>query len=421
MENSVQKDSLIVIDANSLVNRAFFAMPAMTTTRGEPIGAVYGFTTMLIKLLEQYRPKYVAATFDVHAPTFRHKMTPLYKATRKPMPTDLKAQMSVLKNLLADMNIKMYEMAGYEADDLIGTIARRSGVFTYILTGDRDSLQLVNPNTHALLTKKGITEILAVSPDNVEEVFGVPADRVVDFKALAGDSSDNIPGVAGIGEKSAVELIRTYGTLDGIYAHLDEIKGSRHDKLAAGKDNAYLSYKLARIDTDAPMDFSLSDCELNFPFPAAVKNRFAELEFKSLISRDELFAQADEGSPTPTVSKIETVTLNSPDELINLVNNVYPEGKMALLQTPDGLHVAFDGTDYFAPIADTLMSVFSLPACIEILKPALTSRKLITFELKSLLHAVAPVMPTDADDVALMAYLLEYRLAPTSAAELFSL
>ncbi|MDE5593488.1 MAG: hypothetical protein K2I75_06110, partial [Clostridiales bacterium] len=241
------------------------------------------------------------------------------------------------------------------------------------------------------------------------------------FKALAGDSSDNIPGVAGIGEKSAVELIRTYGTLDGVYANLDEIKGSRHDKLAAGKDNALLSYKLARIDTDAPIDFSLSDCELTFPFPAAVKNRFAELEFKSLINRDELFVQADGNEPAPTVNKIETVTLNNPAELENLVTGVYPDGTIALLLAPDGLHIAFDYTDYFAPIADTLMSTFTLPACIDILKPALSARKIITFDLKSLLHAIAPVMPTEADDVALMGYLLEYRLSPTTAAELFTL
>ncbi|MDE7165034.1 MAG: DNA polymerase I [Clostridiales bacterium] len=422
MENSVKKDSLIVIDANSLVNRAFFAMPGMTTTRGEPVGAVYGFSTMLIKLIEQYRPKYVAAAFDVHAPTFRHRMSPLYKATRKPMPTDLAAQMDVLKALLADMRIKMYEKAGYEADDLIGTIARCSGVFTYILTGDRDSLQLVNPTTHALLTKKGITEILEVSPDNVKDVFGVPAERVIDFKALAGDSSDNIPGVAGIGEKSAVELITTYGSLDGVYAHLDEIKGSRHDKLAAGSDNAYLSYNLARIDTYAPIDFSLSDCELCFPFPAAVKSRFTELEFRSLLSRDELFTQAADDAPITLAKKINTVTLNSPDELHEIVASAEQKRVLSLLLTSDGLHTAFDGeTDYFVPIADTLMSVFTLPACIDILKPLINTLDIITFGLKSLLHEIAPIAMPNANDVALMAYLLEYRLSPTTAAELFAL
>ncbi|MDE6293132.1 MAG: DNA polymerase I, partial [Clostridiales bacterium] len=418
----MEKDSLIVIDANSLVNRAFFAMPGMTTTRGEPVGAVYGFSTMLIKLLEQYRPKYVAAAFDVHAPTFRHRMSPLYKATRKPMPTDLAAQMGVLKNLLADMHIKMYEKAGYEADDLIGTIARRSGVFTYILTGDRDSLQLVNATTHALLTKKGISEILDVSPDNVTDVFGVSAERVIDFKALAGDSSDNIPGVAGIGEKSAVELITTYGSLDGVYAHIDEIKGSRRDKLVTGRDNAYLSYNLARIDTDAPIDFSLSDCELHFPFPAAVKNRFAELEFKSLLSRDELFAQATDDAPITITKQINTITLNNQDDLREVVASAEQKRVLSLLPASDGLHIAFDSdTDYLAPIADTLMSVFTLPSCIDILRPLLQSKSIITFGLKTLLHDIAPTTLPQADDVALMAYLLEYRLSPTTAAELLSL
>ncbi len=212
----MEKDSLIVIDANSLINRAFFALPAMTTSLGEPVGAVYGFTTMLVKLIDEYSPKYIAAAFDVHAPTFRHKLTPLYKATRKPMPQELASQMDILKNLLAAMGIKMFELAGYEADDIIGTVAK-TDVFTYILTGDRDSLQLVDENTHALLTKKGISELVDVSPDNVAEVFGVSADRVVDFKALAGDSSDNIPGVPGIGDKTAAALIHEYGSLDGVY------------------------------------------------------------------------------------------------------------------------------------------------------------------------------------------------------------
>ncbi|MCH5154914.1 MAG: DNA polymerase I, partial [Clostridiales bacterium] len=367
-----------------------------------------------------YRPKYVAATFDVHAPTFRHRMTPIYKATRKPMPTDLAVQMDVLKTLLTDMGVKMFSLAGYEADDLIGTIAKKSSAFTYILTGDRDSLQLVNDTTHALLTKKGITEILEVSPSNVEEVFGVPACRIVDFKALAGDSSDNIPGVSGIGEKSAAELIKTFGSLDGIYSRLDEIKGSRHDKLKADRDNAYLSQKLAQIDTDVPIDFSLEDCRLTFPFPAAVKTRFSELEFKSLLSREELFAAADGNAPVPHVQKTETVTLKDTDELSAALQK--ENGDIALLLTDDGLHVATnDNTDYFAPIADTLMSVFTISSCMDVIKPALEKNRLITFGLKSLLHAIAPIKPSNAEDVALMAYLLEYRLSPTTAAELLPL
>ncbi len=416
----MEKDSFIVIDANSLVNRAFYAMPGMTTSRGEPIGAVYGFTTMLVKLIDQYKPKYIAAAFDVHAPTFRHKMTPLYKATRKPMPTDLAAQMGTLKKVLAAMHIKTYELEGYEADDIIGTLARRSSVFTYILTGDRDSLQLVNSSTHALLTKKGISEILDVSPETVSDVFGVAADRVVDFKALAGDSSDNIPGVSGVGDKTAVELISTYGSLDEIYSHIDIITGSRHDKLVADKDNAYLSYKLAKIDTDVPLyRFSLDDCKLIYPFPAMLRDVFARLEFKSLLARDDLYAQTN-SAPTVVAKPANTITLSDLDELRTFVATAeYDE--VAVLFARDGFHFAFGpNDDYFAPITDSLLSAFSVEGCATAIAPVF-SRKLIAFDLKSLMHAAAPAVPEHADDVALMAYLLEYRLSPTTATELFAL
>ncbi len=416
----MEKDSFIVIDANSLVNRAFYAMPGMTTSRGEPVGAVYGFTTMLVKLIDQYKPKYIAAAFDVHAPTFRHKMTPLYKATRKPMPTDLAAQMGTLKKVLAAMHIKTYELEGYEADDIIGTLARRSSVFTYILTGDRDSLQLVNSSTHALLTKKGISEILDVSPETVSDVFGVAADRVVDFKALAGDSSDNIPGVSGVGDKTAVELISTYGSLDEIYSHIDIITGSRHDKLVADKDNAYLSYKLAKIDTDVPLyRFSLDDCKLVYPFPAMLRDVFARLELKSLLARDDLYAQTN-SAPTVVAKPANTITLSDLDELRTFVATAeYDE--VAVLFARDGFHFAFGpNDDYFAPITDSLLSTFSVEGCATAIAPVF-SRKLIAFDLKSLMHAAAPAVPEHADDVALMAYLLEYRLSPTTATELFAL
>ncbi len=416
----MEKDSFIVIDANSLVNRAFYAMSGMTTSRGEPVGAIYGFTTMLVKLIEQYRPRYIAAAFDVHAPTFRHKMTPIYKATRKPMPQDLVLQMQPLKDLLTAMGIKIFEREGYEADDILGTLAAKSSAFTYILTGDRDSLQLVNSKTHALLTKKGITEIIDVSPETVADVFGVSAERVVDFKALAGDSSDNIPGVLGIGEKSAAELITAYGSLDGIYAHIDEITGSRRLKLEADKENAYLSQALARIDVNAPIDFDIDDCKFDFPFRPKVREIFSRYEFKSLLSRAELFMSAPSAPDTFTADVWETVTLESIDGIRKLVAES-SAFDIALLFAPDGIHFAFDGkTDYFAPITDTLMSIFSKSDCIDALKP-LFSRHIITFGLKNLLHDVAPLDIPNADDVALMSYLLEYRLAPDSAAQLFSM
>lgn len=430
----MEKDSFIVIDANSLVNRAFFALPAMTTSRGEHVGAVYGFTAMLIKLIEQYKPKYIAAAFDVHAPTFRHKLTPIYKATRKPMPNELASQMDLLKSLLDAMDIKRYELAGYEADDLIGTVARRSDAFTYILTGDRDSVQLVDDRTHVLLTKRGISETIEVTPQNAREIFGVPADRVVDFKALAGDSSDNIPGVSGIGDKTAAALLQEYGSLDGVYDNIDNITGSKRDKLAAGKDSAHLSRTLAQIDTDVPMEFSLEQCKASFPFSAAVRDIFSQCEFKSLLKREDLFKTGVD-APAPRTQTAECITL-SPEEVARIAAEDRGD-EAAVLFSSDGLHFAFDGTtDYFLPISDDLMSVFTETTALQAIRPLL-KRHMLTFDLKSLLHKIecclccgandkceranaARDIAPDADDVALMAYLLEYRLSPSSAAALFS-
>lgn len=411
----MEKDSFIIIDANSLANRAFYAMTGMTTTRGEPVGAVYGFTAMLVKLIEEYRPKYIAAAFDVHAPTFRHKLSPEYKATRKGMPQELASQMELLKDLLSAMGIKLFELAGYEADDIIGTLAK-SDVFTYVLTGDRDSLQLVDNGTHALLTKKGITEIIEVTPDNVAEVFGVPADRVVDYKALAGDSSDNISGVPGIGEKTAAALIAEYGSLDGVYENADKIAGSKGEKLRAGKDAAYLSYKLAEIDRNVPLEYSLDECLLHFPFPATVRDAFSRLEFKSLLKRDDLF-KTDRDEP-PQTSEVKTVRLDRGGAAAAI--SALDGKDVAILFAADGLHVAVaPDTDLFAPVTDDLLGEFTLDACVELVKPLL-SRHVVTFDLKSLLHTLAPHGVDHADDVALMGYLLEYRLRPTTAAELLS-
>ncbi len=416
----MEKNSFIVIDANSLVNRAFYAMPNMTTSRGEPIGAIFGFTTMLVKLIEQYRPAYISAAFDVHAPTFRHKMTPAYKATRKPMPENLAAQMQPLKDLLAALKVKTFELEGYEADDIIGTLARRADAFTYILTGDRDSLQLVTDNTHALLTKKGITDVLDVSPAVVPDIFGVTADRVVDFKALAGDNSDNIPGVAGIGVKTAAELIDMYGSLDGIYEHIDEIAGQRHKKLVDGKDNAYLSYNLARIDTNVPIEFDIEDCRCHFPFDAAAHDFFARFEFKTILSRKELFERGESTAVTATSVAVPRIVSSKP-ELYDIISAAPPTANLAVLFASNGVHFAFDGkTDYFVPITDDILSVFTRADCVTALAP-LFGRHVYTAGLKSLLHAVSPHALPDADDVALMAYLLEYRLSPATAAELFSL
>ena len=235
-------DKLVLLDSNSLLNRAFYALPPMSAVDGRPTNAVYGYVNMLLKIITEAKPTHIIATFDLKAPTFRKKMYSEYKAQRKPMPEELAAQLPIIKDVLASMNINIITLEGYEADDLIGTIAKKCPFETIIVTGDRDSLQLVSDTTKVWLTKKGITEIVEYDIARLAEDGLTPAG-VIDLKSLMGDTADNIPGVAGVGEKTAKTLLQTYGDLDGVYAHIDEIKGKLQEKLITNKDMAYLSYQ----------------------------------------------------------------------------------------------------------------------------------------------------------------------------------
>ena len=282
-------EKLILIDGNSLINRAFYALPILNNVKGEPVNAVYGFANMLIRAINDYKPDYIAVAFDLHAPTFRHKMYAEYKAGRRKMPEELASQLPILKDMLRLMNIKILEKETYEADDIIGTMSRRFPVKSIILTGDRDSLQLINDNVDVYLTKRGLSEILAVNDKNIVENFGFNASQVVDFKSLAGDSSDNIPGVPGIGEKTAVDLLQKYGSLDGVYEHLDDCTPKMKEKLSFNRELAELSRKLATIDVNVPVECSLEECKFDFPFDEKVKRFFIDMAFKSLYKKDELF------------------------------------------------------------------------------------------------------------------------------------
>ena len=227
-------EKLVLIDGNSLINRAFYAMPLLTTKNGEYTNAVYGFMNMFFKMVESDKPDYVAVAFDMKAPTFRHKMYDGYKATRKPMPEELRPQIPLLKNLLKLMGVCVVEQEGIEADDIIGTIAKKSGVKTFIYTGDKDSFQLVDDKISVCFTKRGITETELYSAENFNMKTGINPPQVIDLKSLMGDSSDNIPGVAGVGEKTALALLKTYGTLNGVYAHISELTGKLAEKIAEG-------------------------------------------------------------------------------------------------------------------------------------------------------------------------------------------
>ncbi|MBR3844527.1 MAG: DNA polymerase I, partial [Clostridia bacterium] len=283
---------LLVLDSNSIVNRAFYGIRPLTTKDGVFTNGIYGFLNILLKLKEQVQPDGIVAAFDLRAPTFRHKMYDAYKAGRKGMPDELAMQIPLLKDLLPDLGVTVLEKEGYEADDLLGTLSRmceKEGYDCVLATGDRDSLQLVNDHTHVLLaaTKQGQPVLTEYTPTLIKEEKGITPIRLIDVKALMGDSSDNIPGVAGVGEKTALTLIQTFGTLQGVYDNLQDstIRPGVRTKLEADKENAFLSYQLGKICCDIPLDLTLSALFEKKDDPIALSQKLASLELFKMIER----------------------------------------------------------------------------------------------------------------------------------------
>ncbi|PWL46931.1 MAG: DNA polymerase I [Veillonellaceae bacterium] len=257
------ENKLVIIDGSSLLYRAFYALPPLSKN-GVYTNAVFGFLRMLLSIYRTLDPEYMAVSFDKSRETFRTKMYSEYKATRKPAPDELVPQFALIKEVLRVMGVAVYEPEGYEGDDVLGTLSRRyeDSLPVYIVTGDRDALQLSDEHVTVLLTRKGISQMDAMTPEAVMEKYQITPSQVIDMKALMGDASDNIPGVRGVGEKTALKLITRYKTLDGIYDHLDEIKGALHKKLEADKEAAYLSYDLATIRRDIPLESTLDEMKL---------------------------------------------------------------------------------------------------------------------------------------------------------------
>ena len=314
-------NKLMVLDGNSIVNRAFYGVSSNLTTRtGQPTNAVFGFLNILNKLLDEEQPQALCVTFDRKAPTFRHLAYEGYKAQRKPMPEELASQMPILKEVLSALNIPMYELDGWEADDLIGTIAKtdeRAGWDTVIVTGDKDSLQLVTDHTTVKLvsTRMGRTTTKDMTPESFREAYGFDPIHIIDLKALMGDASDNIPGVKGIGEKTAMALLAQQPSIDGLYANLDQmdVKPAARKKLVEGEGDARMSYDLATIHTDAPIDFKPEDNLCQKPDEPKLYQLFLDLEFAKLIDKYHLTApqgegQAEETADLPCTCTSETVT-----------------------------------------------------------------------------------------------------------------
>ncbi len=331
---------LMILDGNSIINRAFYGIRMLNAPDGTPTNAVYGFLSTFRRVFDLAQPQAVCVAFDVHAPTFRHEQYALYKAQRKPMPEELAVQMPLLKQTLDYMGVRRLELAGWEADDLLGTVARRceaAGWTCDVVTGDKDSLQLITDSTHVfnVKTRMGQTDTIEYTPERFREEYGFDPIRMIDLKALMGDSSDNIPGVPGIGEKTAKDLLVRFGTVADIYRNLDalDIKPGVRKKLTEGRESAQLSFDLATIRTDAPIDFALESAVWDHDYQPELYDWFRRLNFTSLSEKWGL--QPADGVSAPS-SALPAVDVADSAALRALEQAVTAAPYVAVL-APDGL------------------------------------------------------------------------------------
>ncbi len=387
------KKKLLAIDGNSILNRAFFGIRPLTTKDGFPTNALYGMVTMITRQVEALSPDFCAVAFDLKAPTFRHQMYDAYKAGRKPMPEELALQLPVAKELMEALGYTVLELAGYEADDILGTLAKRceaEGYEAYLLTGDRDSLQLISDDVHVLLATN--QETVDMNRAAFFAKYGVDSSQFVDVKALMGDSSDNIPGVAGIGEKTALKLIAEYGSLDGVYEALPTAKHtpSVRAKLEGGKDSAYLSQKLARIFCEVPLEKTLEDIRFTGVHSADLRRLFIRLEFSAFLKRfdlNDIQDASDEKKPTEV--KIDALTALE---------------VCALWKDAETLALDFEKESILLSDGERICTV-SEP--IEALLPILEGRVLVCYDCKAVYkkEALAVLRSVRLYDLMLGAYL----------------
>ena len=413
---------LMIIDGSSLLFRAFFALPPLKSALGTPTNAVYGFLTMLIKLYEEIHPDYIAVAFDKGRQTFRTEMYSEYKGNRPDAPEDLRPQFSLIQDVLKAMGICVIEEEGFEGDDILGSLSKKfasSELAVQIITGDRDNLQLVSDCSHVFLTKKGISDMLEITLENMQDLYGYGPDKVIQMKALMGDSSDNIPGVPGVGEKTAFKLISEYGDLESIYENIDTISGKKlKERLLENKELAFLSRDLATIKTDMDFSYELDDFVQQFHL-SEVKPMFESLGFTKLIPRLAQIMGPDDGFEEMggLFAVQEEVSL---DELVDgtaLTESFY-EGKTI------AIHVVLSGHAPFRSIVNIYLSngdvvVKTDGSDIDLLIHVLNGAAIVvTTQAKELLEVLGTDAPADIrlfndngeariHDVSLMAYLLD--------------
>ncbi|MBU5485556.1 DNA polymerase I [Clostridium sp. MSJ-11] len=321
------KEVMLILDGNSLMNRAFYALPLLTNNEGLHTNAIYGFTNMLLKMKEELTPNYVVCTFDRSAPTFRHNEYEDYKAGRKKMPPELREQFPVVKDLLSKLAIDIFEIDGFEADDLIGTlskVAEEHDIETYIVTGDKDALQLASDKTKVVLTKKGITEKEIYDGNRMIEEMGVTPTQFIDVKGLMGDPSDNIPGVPGVGEKTAFKLIKEYGSIENVLENIDNISGKKvKENLFENREQAIFSKRLATIMRDVPVDIDLESIKSKDNYDEeGVRRLFIDLQFKSLLDR---MPKSNESIEKEEKLKVDYIVVDNVNKLKDLCQSINEE------------------------------------------------------------------------------------------------
>ncbi len=361
---------MLVVDGNSILNRAFYGVRPLTTKDGFPTNALYGMVNMIRKQTEATGADGLAVAFDLKAPTFRHGLYDAYKAGRRPMPEELAEQLPVAKELLAAMGFHVLELAGYEADDILGTVSamcEREGIPCCLMTGDRDSLQLISDTTHILLATN--TDTVDTDRAAFREKYGVEPEQFVDVKALMGDSSDNIPGVPGIGEKTALKLIAAYGSLDGVYAALPGAKETPSvlRKLTEGKESAYLSQTLARICREVPLDIPLNDLTAAEPDRPKLRELFLRLEFSGFLKRFGL------DQPDPAAASVSGAVTQTDADADVLASALQGADTVALDRTEDGILLTADGK-----------TVCRLTVPFEAVVPVLAGKTVICHDVKPL-------------------------------------
>ncbi|NLD83288.1 MAG: DNA polymerase I [Clostridiales bacterium] len=404
------RETMLVIDGNSLMHRAFHALPLMDAD-GVYTNAVHGFLSMLIKAVQDVSPRYIAAAFDTHVPTFRHTAYADYKAGRRAMPEELRPQFSVIREILSAMGLGVLSVDGYEADDILGTLSlqcREHGIDCVLLTGDRDALQLVGGGTKVLFTRKGITESTLFDAAGVKEYFSVTPEQVTDWKGLMGDASDNIPGIPGVGEKTAVKLLNEYGTLESVLDHAGEIKGKLGAKIRDNADLARFSKDLATIRPTAPVPFDLN------AFDAGHMERglpvLRKYQLNGVAARLEKLTGGAEDTPAEAgeaQEAFEAEPLASREAIDGFIRRM-GEGPAALHVTPTAMTLAFPGHLGEIQLQQDMLSSGLLPEEAWAAMAPLMEKKLCVHDGKSLLHQLAGrglPLPRFAWDTMLGAYL----------------